>query len=369
LKTASKLCLNGKQTPEFAFFILRIVTFCLLLMLFCSCNNKADTDKIAKTKPGKQFTILTIDRIRQTGFLKRIIPTFEQASGCKVEVISCAGSSELMEYIKDPKSARKYDIILGIDNSFFNDSAAYEAFSASTVLQKHPVNSASIIDPQNRVIPYGYGYLAMLYNEQKIPQPPESFGELQDARFLNQIVICDPRNSGIGRAALYWTIALFGNDGYQQFWKSIKKNIYTGKDTWQDALQTLNSQACGMAIGFTTTPAWILETQTNPVPIKASLMKEGSFLYIEAAAIPIKAKRKALSEAFLTYLLSPEIQKYVAYDLGIYPANESTPLPTQFSFAPFTAVTVNDNLKPENPLENLTNWLDFWSRLFSLSPL
>lgn len=356
-----------KHPVKVVTYIQIIIAICILAILLSGCNKSPKSNISNKTKPGKQLTILTLDRLKQAGFLRRIIPAFEQANNCKVIVTTCSGSSELLEYIQNKKELNKYDLVLGIDNSFFYSDSIYEDFAVSTVLEKHTISSTYIIDPKNRIIPYGYGYLALLYNEQKITQPPESFGELQDARFMNQIVVCDPRNSGIGRAALYWTIALFGNEGYQQFWKSIKKNIYTSKDTWQEALQVINTQECNMAFGFTSTPAWMLETQTNPQPIKASLMKEGSFLYIEAAAIPVKAKHKAISEAFLAYLLSPQIQKFVAYDLGIFPTNESTPLPTQFSFAPFATFIVNDKLSQENPKANLSNWLDFWERLFSHS--
>ncbi len=370
MKSVDKFALTRADIQRVSRMLSSLLLLCMIMLILCTCSKASKSNPTGKAKSGKLFTILTLDRIKQTGFLKRIIPAFEQAHKCRVEVISCTGSSELLEYIQDAKNI-KYDLVLGIDNSFFNDTSAYSGFTASTVLKKHPVNSTYLLDSQSRIIPYGYGYLAMLYNEQKISRPPESFGELQDARFLNQIAICDPRNSGIGRASLYWTIALFGNDGYQQFWKSIKKNVYASKDTWQEALQAVNSQDCSMTFGFTSTPAWIIESQaqalTNPLPIKASLMKEGSFLYIEGAAIPVKSKQKPVSEAFMAYLLSPGIQKFVAYDLGLFPTNESTPLPAQFSAVPFTTFTVNDKLMQENPKENLNNWLDFWERIFSHS--
>jgi thiamine transport system substrate-binding protein len=351
---------------------LKKLTFLLIcsciLILFTGCKG-ADSNAANSGKTAKQFTILTLDRIKSTDFLKHAIPTFEQLYNCKVTVISCAGSSELMELIKNPKNAKKYDLILGIDNCFITDVADYDAFAETTVLQKHPINANYVFDKKNRVIPYGYGYLAMLYNETKITEPPESFGQLQDARYLNQIAVVNPRSSGIGRAVMYWTIALFGNDGYQQFWKSIKKNVFASKDSWQEAVAALNNQECSMAFGFTSTPAWVLETQPNPLPIKASLMKEGSFLYIEAAAIPKKAKQKSMAEAFLAYLLSPGIQRYVPLDLGIFPSNESAPLPVNFAAIPFTSFSVNDKLKQENPATNLSSWLDFWDKLFSHSIL
>jgi ABC-type thiamine transport system substrate-binding protein len=76
-----------------------------------------------------------------------------------------------------------------------------------------------------------------------------------------------------------------------------------------------------------------------------------------------------MAEAFLAYLLSPGIQRYVPLDLGIFPSNESAPLPVNFAAIPFTSFSVNDKLKQENPATNLSSWLDFWDKLFSHSIL
>jgi thiamine transport system substrate-binding protein len=334
------------------------------LFLSCSCRKQSNVIPGSK-KTGKALNILTLNRISSSGFLKQIIPAFEQANNCRVVLTSCPSSAELLKIVHNEKELRRYDLVVGLDNCFLNGPEDYALFVGTDVQRKHPANPNYLFDKSGRIIPYGYGYLAILYNETKVNPAPESFGELQDSRFLNQMVVCDPRTSGIGRATLLWTIALFGNQGYQQFWKSVKKNIYTVKDSWQEALDVLQTQTCGMTFGFTGTPALITETQTNPAPIQLSLLQEGSFLYVEAAAIPRKAKRKNLAEAFLISLLAPDKQSYVAYDLGLFPVNDSAPLPTSFSAAPYTAIAVNDQLRQENPSANLDSWLKFWDRLFS----
>jgi thiamine transport system substrate-binding protein len=336
----------------------------LITFIFCGCNR--DANSIGKgNSHNKKFSILCTDRVKTTGFLNHIIPAFEKENKCQVVVYSVNGISELTKVLQTETELRKYDLILGLDNVIVTEMSDFNMLTESNALKKHSVNSQFIIDKSNKLIPYGFGYLSLLYNENTVSQPPESFGELQDARFLNQLVLSDARNSAIGRATLYWTIALFGNEGYQQFWKSVKKNIHSSKENWSSVIQSLELQEGSMTFGFSSTPAWIMESKTNPLPIRASLMKEGSFLFIEAAAIPKKAKNKGLSEAFLSYLLSPEAQKFVAYDLGLFPANESTPLPNHFASVPFVSYTVNEKLESESIRTNKEAWLDFWDRLFT----
>ncbi len=348
----------------------QLTCFILLLILSfiasTSAGCKKETNINSKSdKSANKLSILTLESIKSTGYLDHIIPAFEQTYNCKIAVTTCEDSNDLLETAVNDKESRRYDLILGIDNCFFTDKTVYEDFSVNTILKQQTFNSNYLFDIKSRIISYGYGYLSVLYNENNIPEPPETFGELQDARFLNQIVLCNPRKTGLGRATLYWTIALFGNEGYQQMWNSIKKNMYKAKDTWQDAMLALQMQECNMAFGFTSSPAWFAEKVTDPLPIKASVMNEGSFLYLEAAAIPVKAKHKELSEAFILHMLSPEMQRYVAFDLGLFPANESTPLPESFTSTYYNTFPVNDRLENENPVENINNWLDFWDRLFS----
>jgi len=343
------------------------ILFLVVAMFLTSGCRESENSAAGKNTQSKVLNILTLDRIKTSGFLNETVTGFEQTRQCKVNITTCMGSADLMDKIRNEKEIRKYDLVLGIDNCFFSSDYEYERFSVSEALKNQNVNQLFLFDKKQRLIPYGYGYLAMVFDETVVAQPPESFGELQDARFRNQLVVCDPNSSGIGRAALLWSLALFGNEGYQQFWKSIKKNIYASKETWQEVITTLQSRQCGMTFGFTSTPAWILETQTDPLPLKLSLMKEGSFLYIEAAAIPEKAAHIGLANDFLRYILQPENQKYVASRLGIFPTNELTPLPVSFSAAPYATFSVNNKLLAENPSVNLPHWLDFWNSLFSNS--
>jgi thiamine transport system substrate-binding protein len=353
-----------KYKPIFVLLISIIICFPVVLSFVTGCTRKQESS-VRKGKAGNIITILTLNSIRSSGFLKRIIPAFEQTNKCRVEVVSAVDKAELMEIIRKDKEIRKIDLVMGLDNGFLNALDDFKLFTKSSALKQHSVNEQYIFDSEQRAIPYGFGYLCILYNEKKVNPAPESLGELQDARFANQLVVCNPHSSGVGRAAMLWSVALYGNDGFQQFWKSIKKNIKVSRDTYPEALQSLESGECGMTFGFTSTPAWNAETKTNSVPLMTSLMKEGSFLYIEAAAIPEQSGNRQLAEKFLTYLLAPEVQKYIAYDLGIFPANESAPLPEQFISAPYSTNYVNNKLRYENPAANISSWLDIWDRIFS----
>lgn len=343
-----------------------ILMLCSLLPLMpsLSCSRK-DSGNAQSDTSDKTLTIVTLEEIRNSGFLKSIIPAFESENNCKVVLNTVSDSSELIELIRDDKELRKTDLVLGLNNCLLLSEEDLEQFSLTSVLKNRPINPKFLWDSRQRVIPYGFGYLALLYNEQLIPQPPESFGELQDSRFQNQLAVSSPHQSVAGRAALLWSVALFGNDGFRQFWQSIKKNVHSVSDSYRTALNLLENGQCGMAIGFTTTPAWLKENKPDALPLRVSMLQEGSFLYLEGAARPSKARNKQLAGDFMSFLLTAESQKHVAYELGLMPVNESTPLPESFTAAPVTAHIANNRLAEDNPSENIDNWLEFFGRMFS----
>lgn len=345
----------------------RLLILSLLIFLLILSGCKKDASDSGSENNDNTLSILTLDEIRSSGFLQHIIPGFEQNHNCKVDLNTVSDSAELMELIRDDQAIRKIDLVLGLNNCFLLEEDDYELFSSSTVLKNRSISRTYLFDDKQRVIPYGFGYLALIFSSELISQSPETFGELQDSRFLNQLAVCSPHASGLGRAAMFWTIALFGNDGFPQFWQSIKQNIHSVSDSYAEALNLLKTKQCGMLLGLTSTPAWQKENTSDAPPLSVSMLQEGSFLYLEGAAITAKAGSRKLAADFLNHLLAPESQKYVAFELGLFPVNESAPLPESFSIAPVTDHIVNDKLAQESPAAAISNWLETWSRMFSRS--
>ena len=354
--------MSGK--PFYRLIYVLCLAFLVMFVSISGCSKKDDADSRAETSD-KTLNIVALEEIRSSGLLKSIIPAFESEHGCKVVLDTVSDSDELLELIRDEKELRKFDLVLGLSNCLLLSEEDLEQFSPTAVLKNRPISKNLLWDSKQRVIPYGFGYLGLLYNEQLITEPPQSFGELQDSRFQNQLVICSPISTKEGRAVLLWSVAMFGNDGFRQFWQSIKKNVHSVSDSYRTALDLMQTGQCGLTIGFSTTPAWLKENNPDAPPLRVSLLQEGSFLYLESAAIPDKAGNKQLAGDFLSFLLTSESQKHVAFELGLMPVNESTPLPESYLTAPVTAHIANNRLADENLSEGIENWLEFFGKLFS----
>ncbi|CAO80954.1 thiamine ABC transporter substrate-binding protein [Candidatus Cloacimonas acidaminovorans] len=334
----------------------------LFIVFICSCGkeNKKQESLTYKHK----LVVYATDEFRKSGLEHSIIPDFQKKHNCQLEVILFRNTAELSKAVKNRDNYGKYDLAIGIDNSFaFSETLAVnfvppESFDKELLIQE------TVFDPYLRFIPYAYSNLSLVYNTSLVKNPPQSFGELQDAKYLSQIAICDPQTSGLGRSMLFWSVALFGTQGYEHLWKSLRKNIYKTYSNYNEALETLKRGECSFIIGYNTTPAFLQELDPLNRNFEVSMLKEGSFQYIEAIGIHRGTKKSSLCNKFVDYFLSSEAQKMVIYKLGMFPANRKTLLPMHFSAIPFISYSVNDRLSQATIQEQINAWLDFWERLF-----
>ena len=147
-------------------------------------------------------------------------------------------------------------------------------------------------------------------------------------------------------------------------WKSLRKNIYKTYPDYNETLETLKRGECSFIIGYNTTPAFLQELDPLNNKFEVSMLKEGSYQYIEAIGIHRGTKKSSLCNKFVNHFLSSEAQKMVIYKLGMFPANRKTLLPMHFSTIPFITYCVNDRLPQSIIKEQINTWLDFWERLF-----
>jgi len=344
---------------KFSLYLCLILVFCLGA---CKSKNPQQAGKPQAAK--HQLVIYSTDQFRTSGLESTIIPEFQKKYSCKVDLVMFSTVSELCQAIKNKANYGKYDLALGMDASFAASESLATYFVTPDKLEPEQLSQDVIIDPSFRLIPYAYANMALLYNTSAISNPPQSFGELQDARYLHQMAICDPKTSGLGRSTLFWSLALFGLDGYEHFWKSLRKNIYKSFSNPDEALAALKRGECNLMLGLNTTPAYWQELDPGLKNFDYSTFKEGSYLYVQCMGMHRGSANSAMAGKFINHFLSAETQKMVVYKLGMFPANRTTMLPMHFSSIPFISYSVNSRLSQNTINGRLAEWLEFWDRLF-----
>ncbi|MEN3042776.1 MAG: thiamine ABC transporter substrate-binding protein [Fervidobacterium sp.] len=280
------------------------------------------------------------------GIAKVVIPKFEKMYKCKVKVVSFGSMGDVLARVIAEKNAPKADVIIGL-----NPQQLQKAIKEGILEKYRPVNSKNITY-RALVTDYGtvydYGALAMIYNVEKIKNPPASFKDLLKPEYKGKIVLIDPRTSSTGLTFLMWTIAAMGEDGAMEYWKELKKNVLTFTSGWSAAFKMLESGEAEMIISYATDGAYSMY-RYGTIKYMPVIFEEGAYVLEEYASIIKGSRNPALARAFLEFMLTPDFQKEVPLNQWMLPVI-NVELPEVFKYIPtFKKIlkvnpTVNDRI-------------------------
>jgi len=275
---------------------------------------------------------------------------FEEQCGCTINFISAGSSVATLRKVQLEGEATTTDIILGLDTSLVGEANSLDLFTP------HNVDVSALNIPNNwadkNFVPFDYGYLAMIYNKELLPDPPNSFVEMVEKERNLKIVIQDPRSSTPGLALVLWLQAAYGNEA-TELWAKIAPQVITLTKSWSEAYSLFLDGQADMVLSYTTSPAYhqIVESDNR---FAAAMFTEGQYTQIEVAGILKSSPNQRLAAQFLTWLISPEAQKIIPTTNWMYPVADIE-LPEKFALLP---VPQNKLLLPDDTVNNnRTLWI------------
>ncbi len=337
----------------------RFLLFGLLLLMACGPRAEADPDAVNRGSQGILRIFATQD-FYSSGLEAVLIDDFEKQQNCLIELSLFDDVNQMISAVI--KDSIKADIVFGLPSSFVAADSLTGYFLPYSPANAEDLSGQRTEGNSSRLIPYGFSHLSLVYNTKMLDDPPSSFGELQDARFLRQMAILDPDLSGPGLAEIHWIISLFGTSGYTQALRALRKNVSRQYPHHSDALNSLKSGENSLMIGLSTWPAWQKEIYPDSAVLDFVLFDEGSYLYTECMGLHKSAANLALAAAFIDFVLSPSAQKLITYKLGLFPVNRKTMLPPAFSDVPLSPWMRRSQIKPEDIFQDNDRWLSYWQR-------
>ncbi len=291
-----------------------------------------------------------------------VVPKFEAECGCTVELIAAGDAGQVLSRLVLEKNNPKADLVIGIDNTF--KEKAIEA----GVLEKFTPENISVVpqelrfDKEGYLTPYDYGFMAFVYDKTKIRPAPQSFEDLLDERFRDRIVIENPRTSSPGLALLLWTVAVYGENGFLEYWAKLKPNILTVTAGWDGAAGLFGAGEAPVYLSYATSPPYYVQFEENENFLAAEF-KEGHFLQVEGMAIVKGTQKQELAGQFIEFALTEKFQAEIPLTQFMFPVNENVQMPESFDFAlrPAKTVSLDEKLVDEKQEE----WISQWETVFS----
>ena len=312
---------------------------------------------------GNELTIYTYDSFNsEWGPGPIVFKRFEEQCSCRLKVVSAGDSGTLLNRAILEKDNPKADILLGLNNSELEKSFSYDLWEPyrSKLFEKIPQDLR--VDKKYRVTPFDYGFIAFVYDSKKINNPPKSLQDLIDPKYRRKIVIENPKTSSPGLSMLHWTIAVYGEEDYLDYWKMLQPNLLSVTDGWSAAYGMFTKGEAPIVLSYITSPAYHLEYEKTE-RFRAAIFQDGHFRQIEFAGIIKGTKHIKMAKKFIDFMLSDKFQNEIPLTNWMFPIIQYESLPDSFRIAPIPKKVLA--LRPVRVNHQNSKWLKAWSRIMS----
>ncbi len=318
----------------------------------------------AFTRPApaaETLTVLTYESfVAEWGPGPAIEKAFEAECGCDLQWVAVGDGVQILNRLKLEGASATADIALGLDDNLIAEARATGLFAPHG--QDATKLSLPIAWSDEIFLPYDWAHFAVVYDREKLKDPPTSLDALINGSHGAKIVLQDPRTSTPGLGFLIWMKAVYG-DKAADAWRALKPKILTVAPGWSEAYGLFTKGEAAMVLSYTTSPAYHLIAEKSE-RYAALVFPEGHVLQTEVAARLRTSQHGALAERFLAFMTGPGFQDAIPTGNWMYPAGRlSGALPPEFQALPKPAKTIG--FTPEQVAANRRAWTGEWLEAFS----
>ncbi|MHA6685936.1 thiamine ABC transporter substrate binding subunit [Mesorhizobium sp. A556] len=315
---------------------------------------------VSPASAAEKLTVYTYESFTaEWGPGPQVKKAFEAECGCEVDFVSVADGVALLNRVKLEGASTKADVVLGLDTNLTAEAKATGLFAPHGAVSDVTVPggwSDAIF------VPYDYGYFAVVYDTEKLKNPPKSMKELVEGDPSQKIAIQDPRTSTPGLGLLLWVRSVYG-DKAPEAWAKLKDRVLTVTPGWSEAYGLFTKGEAPMVLSYTTSPAYHMIAEKTD-RYQAASFAEGHYLQIEVAGVTTTGAKNPLSQKFMAFMTGPKFQDAIPETNWMFPAGKmDKPLDPAFDKLVKPAKTLL--FSPEEVAANRKAWVSEWLDVMS----
>jgi thiamine transport system substrate-binding protein len=298
---------------------------------------------------------------------------FERESGLALRVLQSGDASEMLTKALLTAGNPQGDVLFGVDDNLLSRALEGDLFEAYVSPALTDVDARYLLDDEHRVTPIDHGEVCLNYDKDWFAErgiaPPDSLDDLTAARYRGLLVVESPATSTPGLAFLLATIAHFGEDGWQGFWRRLRANDVLVVDGWEEAYTARFSGAAGsrgdrpIVVSYASSPpAEVYYRSPRPTEAPTAVVESSCYRQVELAGVLRGARNEEGSHELIDFLLSKRFQEDIPLSMFVFPVNREAALPQVFErFAVVPASPLE--LPPAEVESNRDEWIDEWTRI------
>jgi thiamine transport system substrate-binding protein len=293
---------------------------------------------------------------------------FTEETGIEVEVFPAGDAGSLVNQAILTQDDPIGDVLFGVDDTFLSRALSEELFSPheSPLLEEVPDDLE--LDPEHRVTPVDFGDVCLNYDKAAFESapPPAGLDDLTDPEYADLTVVESPATSSPGMAFLLATIAEFGEDGWQAYWRDLVDNGVKVVPDWDTAYYAEFTRYGGdrpIVVSYASSPpAEVIFAEEPLEAAPTAVVEDGCYRQIEFAGVLEGSEHPDEAGMLIDYMLSPEFQSQIPLSWFVFPANETVDLPPEF--ADHTVIPTDPAEIPSDDIEaNRERWIEEWNEI------
>ena len=263
------------------------------------------------------------------------------------------------------------DVLFGVDDNLFPKAVEEGVFEPYESPELSRVDDAYELDPTHAVTPVDHGDVCLNVDlgwfGERLP-PPGDLGDLTEGRYRGLTVVENPATSTPGLAFMLATIARFGDDGWQAFWRDLRANDVLVVDGWE---QAYFGEFSGRAAGGRASDRGVVRDEPGRRgglrrgTARSGADRRGHRELLPPGGVRRRARRHRTpreARAVIDFLLSRRFQEDVPLRMFVFPVVGDAELPEEFvrwAEEPESPLA----LPPEQVSAEREAWVQTWTDL------
>lgn len=344
------------------------ITFAVVGLIVAACGGGETSDETSTEPPPGVVTLMTHDSFAG-GVTEDTFAPFTTETGIEVRVLPAGDAGSMVNQAILTVDNPVADVLFGVDDSFLTRAFEAGIFTVYESPLLADVPDELELDPEHRVTPIDRGDVCLNYDLAYFSgdlAPPFNLEQLTNPEYADLLVVEHPGTSSPGLAFLLSTIATFGEDGWQDYWRGLVDNGVRVARDWDTAYYSDSTWWGGdrpLVVSYASSPpAEVIFADPQTGEAVTGVIDEGCYGQIEFAGVLSGGTNEVAAGMLIDYMLSPEFQSRVPLTWFVFPANSTVELPSEF--VEHTVVPASPNrLDPGLVEENRERWISEWAEI------
>ncbi len=272
---------------------------------------------------------------------EEVLAAFTDQTGYEVQVLASGDAGTMVNQAILTAGNPQGDVLFGVDNTLLSRALEADVFVPHEPADADALDQSLVLDDQWRVTPIDRGDVCLnhdvSYFEEAAVDVPTELADLADPEYESLLVVENPATSSPGLAFLLATVATFGEDGWEDYWRDLVANDVEVSAGWEDAYYGVFSGSAGsegdrpLVVSYASSPpAEVIFAEEELATAPTGVIPASCFRQVEFAGVLAGTDNEPGARALVDFMVSEPFQADIPLQMFVFPARTGVELPPEF---------------------------------------